>query len=115
LVYCGSGPHTTIVAIAGLGNHPLGLPLDYSIPHISGIAISEKYTNKSLIKLLKLCNITNTARLGLLAVVGGRRKKTPSDVEGADAGIVFHPATGIGGVAPIIEFSPFLEHFGVGE
>jgi hypothetical protein len=42
-------------------------------------------------------------------------KKVPSDVEGTDAGIVFHPGSGIGGVSAIVEFSPFLEHFGVGE
>ena len=99
-----------------LGWASLASPLEYSIPQISGIAISEKYTKKSLIKLLNLCIVPNTARLGLLAVVGGRRKKTPSfNDEGANASIVFHPTTGVCGVAPIIEFSPFLEHFGVGE
>jgi hypothetical protein len=73
-------------------------------------------TKKSLIKLLKLCIVPKTARLGLLAVVGGRRKKTPSfNDEGANAGVVFHPTTRVCGVTPIVEFSPFLEHFGVGE
>ena len=49
---------------------------------------------------------------------GSRRRaaqKTPSNVEGANAGVVFHPTTGVCGVAPVVEFSPFLEHFGVGE
>ena len=51
---------------------------------------------------------------------GSRRraanKKAPSfNDEGADAGIVFHPTAGICGVAPVVEFSPFLEHFGVGK
>jgi len=48
-------------------------------------------------------------------VVGGAPKKAPSNFEGADAGVVFHPTTGVCGVAPVVEFSPFLEHFGVGE
>ena len=46
---------------------------------------------------------------------GRAAEKTPSNVEGADAGIVFHPRGEICGVATVIEFSPFLEHFGVGE
>ena len=51
---------------------------------------------------------------------GSRRraanKRTPSfNNEGANAGVVFHPTAGIRGVAPVVEFSPFLEHFGVGE
>ena len=51
---------------------------------------------------------------------GSRRraahKKAPSfNDEGANAGVVFHPTTGVCGVAPIVEFSPLFEHFGVGE
>ena len=46
---------------------------------------------------------------------GRAAEKAPSNVEGADAGIVFHPRGGICGVATVIELSPFLEHFGVGE
>ena len=46
---------------------------------------------------------------------GRAAEKAPSNVEGANAGIVFHPRGGICGVAPIVEFSPFLEHSGVGE
>lgn len=52
------------------------------------------------------------------AGVRGRaaQEKTPSfNDEGADTGVVFHPTTGICGVAPVVELSPFLEHFGVGE
>ena len=33
-----------------------------------------KYTKKSLAKLLNLCIVPNTARLGAQAIVGGRRK-----------------------------------------
>ena len=50
---------------------------------------------------------------------GSRRraahKKDPSDVQGAKVLIVFHPGADIRGIATIVEFSPFLEHFGVGE
>ena len=50
---------------------------------------------------------------------GSRRraahKKAPSISEGANAGVVFHPRGGICGVSTIVEFNPFLEHFGVGE
>ena len=46
---------------------------------------------------------------------GRAAEKAPSNVEGADAGIVFHPRGGICGVSAVVEFSPFLEHFGVGE
>jgi hypothetical protein len=46
---------------------------------------------------------------------GRAAKKAPSDVEGANASVVFHPRGGICGVSAVVEFSPFLEHFGVGE
>lgn len=32
---CGSSPHTTSVATAGLGAHPIGVPSDIIIPHPS--------------------------------------------------------------------------------
>ena len=50
-----------------------------------------------------------------LDIRGRAAEKTPSNVEGADTGIVFHPRGGICGVTTVVEFSPFLEHFGVGE
>ena len=50
---------------------------------------------------------------------GSRRRaaqKTPSfNDEGANASVVFHPSKGVCRVAPVVEFSPLLDHFGVGE
>ena len=67
-------------------------------------------------KLLKLCIVPNTARLGLLAVVGGRRiKKAPSDIEGAKALIIFHPGADVRGIATIIPLFHFFHHLFPGD
>ena len=67
----------------------------------------------------KIAETVHFAKFRPPRLEGSRRRaaneKAPSDFEGANAGVIFHPTTGVCGVAPIVEFSPFLEHFGVGE
>ena len=96
---CGSGPHTTIVATAGLGNHPLGLPLDYSIQDDSPNYKMEYCTKDSFQDCLFLFEISSIFFLTSWPVCGIIvRAPTYPDVshggdrEGGEGGVP-HPHT----------------------
>jgi hypothetical protein len=93
LDFCGSDPHTTQVAIIGLGKRPSGLPLESIIANISGIAIPENCTKESHFLFANLCTLTNT---GVTRAEWGERQQkekghSSSDLFSSSLGFVFFP------------------------